>query len=98
LTTFSGLTQDELMADRPIGAKELRASLPKIVARVRKGEHYIVMYRSRPAFRVVPVTEAESIAAVPLAEDPLYEAEAVGSSKDGLSSADHDAVLYGEAK
>jgi len=38
-----------------INAKQLRASLPKIVERVRKGAQFTVLYRSRPAFRIVPV-------------------------------------------
>lgn len=76
-----------------ISAKELRATLPKVVARVRKGARYTVLYRSRPAFRIVPVDDA-SAAAVPLEEDPLYGAKGVGSSADGRSAADHDADLY----
>lgn len=38
-----------------INAKTLRASLPRLVARVRKGARYTVLYRSRPAFQLVPV-------------------------------------------
>lgn len=36
--------------DKTINAKELRASLPRIVERVRRGERFTVLYRSRPAF------------------------------------------------
>lgn len=79
--------------DRTISAKELRASLPRIVASVRRGQRFTVIYRSRPSLRIVPVTEVEN-ASTPLEEDPLYEAAAVGASKDGLTSADHDLVLY----
>ena len=80
--------------DTTINAKRLRASLPGIVARVRRGVRFTVLYRSRPAFRIVPVDEA---AAAPdtLEEDPLYGAAAVGRSRDGRSAADHDEDLYG---
>jgi prevent-host-death family protein len=76
-----------------INAKELRASLPRIVARVRKGARYTVIYRSRPAFRIVPVDEPAT--EVPLEDDPLYRAGPVGRSRDGRTAADHDADIYG---
>lgn len=76
-----------------INAKALRASLPDVVKRVQKGERFTVIYRSRPAFRIVPLGDAEQ-ATVPLAEDPLYEAGPIGSSSDGRSAADHDELLY----
>jgi len=81
--------------ERTINAKQLRASLPRIVARVRCGERFTVLYRSRPAFRVVPITEGSG-EDTPLDADPLYRAKAVGRSSDGLRSTDHDAVLYGK--
>lgn len=77
----------------PINAKRLRASLPDVVERVRQGTRFTVIYRSRPAFQIVPVNETEQ-ARVALAADPLYRAEAVGRSSDGRTAADHDAVLY----
>jgi antitoxin (DNA-binding transcriptional repressor) of toxin-antitoxin stability system len=77
----------------PINAKRLRATLPNIVERVRKGTRFTVIYRSRPAFQIVPVDDAAG-AGVPLAEDPLYRADPVGASRDGRSSADHDEILY----
>jgi prevent-host-death family protein len=77
----------------PINAKRLRATLPDVVERVRKGTRFTVIYRSRPAFQIVPVEDAGN-APVSLADDPLYQAEAVGSSTDGRTSVDHDAVLY----
>ena len=76
----------------PINAKRLRASLPDVVERVRKGTRFTVIYRSRPAFQIVPVNEEQ--APVPLKDDPLYRAQAVGRSSDRLTAADHDAVLY----
>ena len=76
-----------------INAKELRSSLPEVVERVRRGTRFTVIYRSRPAFHIVPVTNLQPSG--PLAEDPLYRAEAVGRSRDGRAASDHDAVLYG---
>lgn len=76
-----------------INAKDLRASLPSVVERVRKGDRFTVLYRSRPAFRIVPIDEAEQ-APGPLDQDPLFRAKAVGRAKDGRASADHDDLLY----
>ena len=42
----------------PINAKRLRATLPDVVERVRKGTRFTVIYRSRPAFQIVPVDDA----------------------------------------
>ena len=77
----------------PISAKQLRASLPEVVRRVRKGARFTVLYRSRPAFQIVPVgyTGEEGL---PLEDDPLYQAPAVGRSTDRVSAAEHDDVLY----
>jgi antitoxin (DNA-binding transcriptional repressor) of toxin-antitoxin stability system len=77
----------------PINAKRLRATLPEVVERVRKGTRFTVIYRSRPAFQIVPVNDPGDVP-VSLTDDPLYRAEAVGSSVDGRTSTDHDAVLY----
>ena len=38
-----------------INIKELRASLPNIIKKVHQGDQYIVLYRSRPAFRIMSV-------------------------------------------
>ena len=43
-----------------INAKELRASLPKLVERVRQGARFTVLYRGRRAFQIVPVDEADA--------------------------------------
>jgi antitoxin (DNA-binding transcriptional repressor) of toxin-antitoxin stability system len=80
--------------DSIIDAKELRVSLRKIVERVRQGESFTVLYRNRAAFRVVAI-DADHPVAVPLDDDPLYRAEPLGRSNDGLSCRDHDEVLYG---
>jgi prevent-host-death family protein len=78
-----------------INAKKLRASLPEVVEKVRRGGRFTVLYRSRPAFQVVPV-DAMPDTLGDLANEPLYRAAALGRSTDGRSAADHDAVLYGE--
>jgi antitoxin (DNA-binding transcriptional repressor) of toxin-antitoxin stability system len=72
----------------PINAKRLRSTLPDVVERVRKGTRFTVIYRSRPAFQIVPVDDEGS------ADDTLYRAQPVGSSDDGRTSIDHDAILY----
>jgi prevent-host-death family protein len=77
-----------------INTKELRASLPKIVARVKRGERFTVLYRSKPAFRIVPIDD-QNLVSGPLSRDPLYNSGAVGESSDGLSATDHDDLLYG---
>jgi antitoxin (DNA-binding transcriptional repressor) of toxin-antitoxin stability system len=77
-----------------INAKQLRASLPKLVERVRRGARFTVLYRSHPAFQIVPVDEPAT-ARIPLEADPLYRARAVGRSTDGRTAAEHDVALYG---
>ena len=71
----------------PINAKRLRATLPDVV------ERFTVIYRSRPAFQIVPVDDQGS-PSISLADDTLYGARPVGASKDGRTSVDHDAMLY----
>jgi antitoxin (DNA-binding transcriptional repressor) of toxin-antitoxin stability system len=78
-----------------INAKQLRASLPEIVRRVRKGARFTVLYRSSPAFQIVPADEAGQ-AEVVLEADTLYQAKPVGRSTDRRTAADHDEDLYGE--
>jgi len=80
-----------------INTKELRASLPKIVEGVKRGENFTVLYRSRPAFRIVPISNYDNIS-IPLSKDPLYHAGALGESSDGLTAIDHDAILYGKPR
>jgi antitoxin (DNA-binding transcriptional repressor) of toxin-antitoxin stability system len=77
-----------------ISAKQLRSSLPEVVKKVRRGARFTVLYRSRPAFQVVPVG-APLEAPEDLKREPLYRAKAVGRSTDGRSAAEHDALLYG---
>lgn len=80
-----------------INAKTLRAQLASTLERVRKGERITVVYRSQAVCRLVPVDGAEPPLG-PAAEDPLYRAEAVGRSNDGLSASEHDTVLYGAGR
>ena len=77
-----------------ISAKELRASLPSLVQKVRHGARFTVLYRSRPAFQLVPVDATQGLTS-PLISDPLYKAKPVVHSTDG-SAADLDALLYGK--
>jgi len=77
-----------------INAKELRASLPKLVERVRQGARFTVLYRSRRAFQIVPVDDLDAPRGA-LKSDSLYRAKAVGRSVDTRAAADHDALLYG---
>ena len=77
---------------RTINVKTLRHEMGRIIERVKRGEHFTVLYRSRPAFRIVPL---HGLVAVGRPEDDaLYGAEAVGRSTDGLTSVDHDRILY----
>ena len=78
-----------------INAKRLRGSLPGVVERVRKGARFTVIYRSRPAFQIVPMSESEQPTGGP-ADDPLYHAGPVGRSRDGRAGVDHDSLLYGK--
>ena len=79
--------------NRPINAKRLRASLPEVVEQVRRGARFTVIYRSRPAFQIVPINDLVETGG-PLTDDPLYKAAPVGRSRDGRKASDHDAVLY----
>lgn len=76
-----------------INVKELRGRLSEIIKRVQQGDKFTVIYRSRPAFQIIPVN-AEGDDLLSLADDPLYKAPAVGRTSDGMTSQDHDQVLY----
>lgn len=79
--------------DQIISAKQLRAHLQDIVAQVRQGGRFTVLYRSRPAFDIVPVGTPGTPPAK-LEADPLYGADPVGSSGSGDASRRHDEILY----
>jgi prevent-host-death family protein len=76
-----------------ISAKELRASLPDVVEKVRRGARFTVLYRGRPAFQVVPIEQAPREVG-DLQGDPLYHAKPLCCSSDGLRAANHDSTLY----
>ena len=76
-----------------INAKQLRARLKEVVSKVRDGARFTVLYRSRPAFDIVPVG-SPPIQNTPLEADPLYQAPPVGASESGDAAARHDEVLY----
>jgi antitoxin (DNA-binding transcriptional repressor) of toxin-antitoxin stability system len=90
-----GLIFGGMLMETIINTKELRATLSKIVERIRLGEQFTVLYRSRPAFRIVPVDEKNHMT-IPLEKDPLYRARALGASSDGLNSESHNVFLYGD--
>ncbi len=77
-----------------INVKTLRSEMGRIIERVGRGEDFTVLYRSRPAFRIVPL--GGSLARGLPEDDALFGAKAVGSSTDGLTAADHDRILYGQ--
>ncbi len=79
--------------NRTINVKELRANLPKVVQQVRRGARFTVLYRSRPAFQILPLDDAPG-AMCDLEDDPLYRSDGIWHSTDGLQAADHDSVLY----
>ena len=80
-------------ATETINTKQLRTGLGRIIERARRGASFLVLHRSRPAFQIVP-PEARHGSLPPLDADPVFHAEALGRSKDGLRAADHDSVLY----
>ena len=73
--------------------KALWKQLQDVVEKVRHGERFTVLYRSRPAFDIVPVGNSP-LGSMPLESDPLYQAPAVGASESGDAAARHDEVLY----
>ena len=79
-----------------INVKTLRNEMGRIIERVSKGEDFTVLYRSRPAFRIVPLSGAYTYGVAE--DDSLYRAEAVGRSDDELTSEDHDRTLYGQPR
>lgn len=76
-----------------ISAKQLRERLKEVVDTVRHSGRFTVLYRSRPAFDIVPVG-APSLDSLPLESDPLYRARPVGASDAGDAARRHDEVLY----
>jgi len=79
--------------DAIINTKQLRQALGEVVRRVRKGARLTVLYRSRPAFQIVPLDDTAA-ASLPPEQDSLYRAPAVGRSPHGRLARDHDRILY----
>jgi hypothetical protein len=75
-----------------LGKSSSASTLGHSVERVRKGTRFTVIYSSRPAFQIVPVDDKSSVP-VSLTDDTLHRAQPVGSSDDGRTSLDHDAIL-----
>lgn len=76
-----------------INAKTHRGSLPDVVRRVQKGARFTVIYRSRPAFRIVPLDDTDEVSD-DVENDLLFGAGPVGRSADGRLAGDHDDLLY----
>ena len=76
-----------------ISAKQLRERLQDVVKKVRHGERFTVLYRSRPASTSSRLA-VHPIESAPLESDSLYQAPAVGASESGDAAARHDEVLY----
>ena len=64
-----------------INVNTLRHEMPRIIERVKRGEDFTVLHRSRPAFRIVPLHGAVAFGSPE--DDSLFGAEAVGASTDG---------------
>ena len=77
-----------------LNTKELRTQLSEIVKRTKCGEQFTVLYRSKPAFRIVPVMPKVE-EDIKVKKDSLYKMTALGATKDELTAADHDSLLYG---
>ena len=76
-----------------INVKTLRNELTRVIERVRKGDRFTVLYRSRPAFQIVPV-DVDGLDLGDLEDEPLYRAKAIGRCKDGRAASEHDDILY----
>ena len=78
-----------------INAKTLRSQWSSLIKRVKRGERFTVLHRSRPVCQIVPLDD-ERAPLDDLENDPLYRASALGRSSDGKTSAQHDEILYGK--
>ena len=76
-----------------LNAKQLRERSKEVVEKVKHGEKLTVLYRSRPAFDIVPVGTS-SVEVVPLESDSLCRAGPVESSGSGDAAVKHDDLLY----
>ena len=42
-----------------IGLKDLRQNMPSYINKVKKGNEYIIIRKTRPVFKIVPLTEED---------------------------------------
>ncbi len=76
-----------------INATQLRTTLPEVVARVRQGTRFTVVYRSKATFQIVPMGVATQ-APETLGDDPVYKAGPLGRSVGGRKARGLDGLLY----
>ena len=82
------------MMKHVINTKELRESMLSVVEDVRKGAHFTVLYRSHPAFNIVPIHSEPDFEE--LGDDnPLLKRLCVGTSTQQPAVQGHDKELYG---
>lgn len=82
-------------SDVLINVKELRNTMAEIIEGARRGRKYTVLYRSRPAFRIVPADDQTPARDIDFEQDPLYRISALGSSAEGNLAEKHDEIIYG---
>jgi len=87
--TWRGITSTPT-AGRVIHKAEAQA---RIVEAVNRGGRFTVLYRSRPAFDIVPPADAAMVLRE-VTTDSLYRAKPVGRSRKGDVAKRHDEVLY----
>ena len=68
--------------------------LPRIIRRIGEGQRFLVLYRSKPTFELIP-PQAAAYPLPPLEKDPIFHLGPLGKSNDCASAADHDRFLYG---
>ena len=83
--------------EKTINIRQLRSDLAAIVDQVRKGSRFTVLYRSRPAFRIVPV-DGQRSGTTDYTGDPLYQAKPLGRPKGHVAEKHHDEILYGKSR
>ena len=63
--------------ERLVGVKELRENLEKYLNRIKRGQSFIVVKRSKPVFKIVPPESEEKWETV---------ADFTGINKNGISA------------
>ncbi len=80
--------------EKTINIRQLRGELASIIDQVRKGIRFTVLYRSRPAFRIVPI-DGQVSGKTDYQDDPLYQAKPLGRPREHVAELHHDEILYG---